>query len=207
MDACLSARWASIRLYHDSFSIQKRQNMNSTTSQQTPNRNTRKLALYGVGTIIVVFVIMQFVWFFVPEFALDNPPVTNTVAWDSPETEALWKTACADCHSNETVYPWYSYVAPVGWLVAHDTHEGRDKLNISNGSRIELDEMIEVIEEGEMPLPIYTVMHPDAALTDSQRTALVEGLRATFGTTSTHTTPVTSTNNDDDGGDHDEDDD
>ena len=181
--------------------------MTIPTSQQTTNRNARKLTLYGIGVIIVIFVIMQFVRFIVPEFALDNPPITNTVAWDSPETEALWTTACADCHSNETVYPWYSYVAPVGWLIAHDTHEGRDKLNISDSNRVELREMIEVIEEGQMPLPIYTTMHPDAALTDSQRTALIEGLRATFGTTSTGTTPTTTTttNTESEGDDHDDD--
>ena len=203
MDAC-PGDGHPISLYHIGFHIQKRPIMNTAASQQTSNRNSRKL-VYGIGAVIIIFVIMQFVRFFIPEFALDNPPVTNTVAWDSPETEALWQTACADCHSNETVYPWYAYIAPVGWLVAHDTHEGRSKLNISDGSEIELREMIEVIEEGEMPLPIYIPMHPDANLTDSQRTALIDGLRATFGSTSTRDATTTTTNTETSGDDGDDD--
>jgi len=106
--------------------------------------------------------------------------VTQNVVWTSRVTEQLWNQSCRDCHSNETVYPWYSYVAPVGWFIANDTHEGRDVLNISEDSRVEWDEMVEVIEEGEMPLPIYITMHPEANLSDAQRETLIAGIRATF---------------------------
>ena len=61
----------------------------------------------------------------------DNPEVTNTVAWDSPRTAELFDPACADCHSNETDWPWYSNVAPVSWLVQSDgefPHELRPAL-------------------------------------------------------------------------------
>lgn len=133
-----------------------------------------------LGGLVGVFVLMQFGRFVIPEFKLDNPPVTQTVSWNSPETERLWDAACADCHSNETVYPWYSYVAPVGWLVAHDTHEGRDKLNVSNGNLHELDEVREVVMEGEMPMPIYLPMHPEARLTDAEKQTLIEGIQVTF---------------------------
>ncbi len=154
--------------------------MDSSNFPPTRARRIRQLLMWGAGILIAGFVLLQIVRFVVPEFKLDNPPVTQNVVWDSPETKQLWDHACADCHSNETVYPWYSYIAPVGWLVAHDTHEGRDALNISEDRRIEWDELIEVIEEGEMPLPIYTTMHPDANLSAAQRETLIAGIRATF---------------------------
>jgi hypothetical protein len=147
---------------------------------QSPPHRVRN-ALYGAGVLVGVFGLMQLARFVVPEFKLDNPPVTNVVNWDSPETQRLWNQTCGDCHSNETVYPWYSYVAPMGWLVAHDTQEGRRELNISENHRINVNKIISVIREGEMPPPIYTVIHRDANLSDADRQTLIEGLRATFG--------------------------
>lgn len=140
----------------------------------------RRFVMAGVAVLAVGFIALQLVRFVVADFRLDNPPITQQVNWDSPQTQQLWQQACADCHSNETQYPWYAYVAPVGWLVAHDVHEGRDALNISEDRRIEWDEMVEEIEEGEMPLPNYLIMHPQASLTDNEREALIAGIRATF---------------------------
>ncbi len=60
-----------------------------------------------------------------------NPPVTASPAWDSPRTEQLVRAACYDCHSNETVWPWYSSVAPASWLLQRDVDEGRDHMNFS----------------------------------------------------------------------------
>ncbi|MFN8528891.1 MAG: heme-binding domain-containing protein, partial [Anaerolineae bacterium] len=122
-----------------------------TQTTVTAPRRLPKPLLWVIGIIVVVFALLQVVRFVVPEFQLDNPPVTQQVVWNSPEAEQLWRQACADCHSNETVYPWYSYVAPFGWLVAHDVHEGRDALNISTDRRIEWDEMAEMIDRGQMP--------------------------------------------------------
>ena len=53
-----------------------------------------------------------------------NPPVGAEPSWDSPETRALARQACFDCHSNETEWPAYSTVAPVSWLIQHDVSEG-----------------------------------------------------------------------------------
>ncbi|MBZ0294580.1 MAG: heme-binding domain-containing protein [Anaerolineae bacterium] len=162
-------------------------------TQSAPRLTARRIVIYGAGLLIGVVVLMQFVRFIIPEFRIDNPEVTNTINWDSPETERLWNTACADCHSNQTVYPWYSYIAPVGWLVAHDVQEGRDALNVSTNHRVNSHEMVEKIQEGEMPLPIYTTMHPDAKLSNAEKQTLMDGLRATFARTS-----GTSTRDDDD---------
>lgn len=118
-----------------------------------------------------------------------NPPVVSEPNWDSPETRALAERACFDCHSNETVWPWYSNIAPVSWLVYHDTEEGREYLNFSewgsNREGEEGEEMVEQIKKGEMPLPIYLPTHPEARLTPAEKSALITGLLATAGDSET----------------------
>lgn len=111
-----------------------------------------------------------------------NPPVLQEPAWDAP-TRALAKRACFDCHSNESVWPWYSNIAPVSWLVQSDVDEGRQKLNFSEWGRgeTEIDEIFEVIQEGKMPPGKYTIMHPSARLTTAERDALIKGLMVATG--------------------------
>ncbi len=113
----------------------------------------------------------------------ENPPVAAEPAWDDPATRALFFRACRDCHSNETVWPWYSSVAPVSWLVARDVDEARSHFNVSTwGPDSEHGEdAAEKVEEGEMPLWYYRPLHPEARLSDSEREALIQGLKATFG--------------------------
>src|SRR5512134_2904759 len=64
-----------------------------------------------------------------------NPPVQSAPQWDSPHTREWFARACADCHSNETVWPWYSNIAPISWLVQRDVDEGRRALNYSEWNR------------------------------------------------------------------------
>jgi hypothetical protein len=109
----------------------------------------------------------------------NNPPVVAEPAWDSPQTRTLAKRACFDCHSNETVWPWYSYVAPVSWLVYNDTMAGRRRLNFSewtSGSLRRTGEIAEVIQSGKMPPAIYLPMHPSALLTAGEKQQLITGL-------------------------------
>ncbi|MBP7963281.1 MAG: heme-binding domain-containing protein [Caldilineaceae bacterium] len=114
----------------------------------------------------------------------NNPPVVSTPNWDSPATEQLAMTACGDCHSNLTEWPWYSYVPPVSFLVGNHTREGRTKLNFSDWiattRRLEADEIKEVITDGEMPPWDFLLMHPEAKLTVDQQTALIDGLTKTL---------------------------
>ena len=112
-----------------------------------------------------------------------NPPVTQEPPWDRPETRALAVRACFDCHSNETVWPWYSHVAPVSWLTQRDVDEGRRKLNYSEWDRgqREAHESAKTVRKGEMPPWFYLLPRPHARLTASERTALIAGLEATFG--------------------------
>jgi mono/diheme cytochrome c family protein len=116
-----------------------------------------------------------------------NPPVVAEPAWDSPATRSAFMASCGDCHTHETVWPWYSHVAPVSWLVQSDVDEGREKFNASAwGAQKENEgnEAAETVSEGEMPPPIYLLSHPEARLQAAQRDALARGLAATFGTKS-----------------------
>ncbi|MCL6527967.1 MAG: heme-binding domain-containing protein [Thermaceae bacterium] len=112
-----------------------------------------------------------------------NPPVLATPTWDSPQTQALFERACADCHSNQTTWPWYANVAPVSWLVQRDVDQGRAKLNVSEWGqgKQETEEIRKVVENGEMPPRIYLLTHPEARLSAQEKTALVEGLLASLG--------------------------
>jgi mono/diheme cytochrome c family protein len=107
-----------------------------------------------------------------------NPAVEEPV--DAPaEVRALLERACYDCHSHATRWPWYAWVAPVSWLVAHDVDEAREHLNFSTWGRYDaeeraenLEEIAEVLEEGEMPPWFYLPLHADARLSDAELATL-----------------------------------
>ncbi len=115
--------------------------------------------------------------------AQTNPPVRVEPKWDSPETRALAVRACFDCHSNQTEWPRYSYIAPVSWAIRHHVDEGRNELNFSEWDlpQEEAGEAAEKVLEGEMPLRNYVWLHPKARLTAEEKKALIRGLEATFG--------------------------
>ena len=112
-----------------------------------------------------------------------NPPVTREVRWNAPETRALAQRACFDCHSNLTVWPWYSHVAPVSLFVVNHVSDGRRRLNFSTWDqpqRAKMEDVEDQITRGEMPIDNYTWMHPASRLTPDERRQLIDGLRATF---------------------------
>jgi hypothetical protein len=130
--------------------------------------------------LVLAFVAIQFV-----PYGRDhvNPPVATEPTWDSPQTRALAKQACFDCHSNETEWPAYSRVAPVSWLIQRDVLEGRAAVNFSEWQRPqqEAKEAAEEVLEGEMPLRIYRLMHAYARLSAAGRERLARGLERTLG--------------------------
>jgi hypothetical protein len=140
----------------------------------------KKAVRVGLVVLAVIAAGIQFV-----PYGRDhtNPPVTAEPAWDSPETRRLAVVACFDCHSNETVWPWYTNIAPMSWLVQNDVDEGRAVVNYSEWDRPqeETGESAEVVQEGEMPPRIYTVIHPAARLDRTEIDRLVAGLTATLG--------------------------
>jgi hypothetical protein len=130
----------------------------------------------GIG-----FIIIQLIPNTLPEIKQDNPNDLLLTGSVNEEVAIILKTSCYDCHSNQTKLPWYSHVAPVSWLVTKDVGEGREELNFSEWTTYpkrklikKLEEMGEEVDEGEMPLEIYTVIHGDAKLTTEQRKLLVE---------------------------------
>jgi len=131
----------------------------------------------------------------IPVSGRSNPPVQTQIHWNNPEAENLARAACYDCHSNETVWPWYAYVAPISWRVADDVVEGREKLNFSLQTADQIDprELAEEIEEGAMPPANFIMLHPEANLTQAQKQELIAGFNATF-----------SGAEDEEGGEHDE---
>lgn len=113
-----------------------------------------------------------------------NPPIISEPQWDSPRTKELFNNACANCHSHQTVYPWYSNVAPISWLLQRDVNEGREHFNVSAWGAQKKNEgkdAAKEVREGEMPPWFYLPTHPEAKLTDAQKQELINGLEATFG--------------------------
>ncbi len=142
---------------------------------------TSKSAKYALLVLLSAFVVIQAV-----PFGRDheNPPVVREPAWDSPNTRAMAERACFDCHSNETVWPWYTLAAPFSWLIYRDVQEGRREVNFSDWQDGRRDgekskEIREQIAGGEMPPWQYRLVHAEARLTGEERRQLVEGLAAT----------------------------
>lgn len=138
--------------------------------------------------VIVLAVAFIGIQFYRPDFT--NPPVVeneNMFAVNQvPENvKTILKRSCADCHSNETVYPWYSQVAPSSWFLADHIEEGRNELNFSKWNTYEtrrkdhkLDELCEQVESKEMPLPSYLWIHWDAKLSEEEIKTLCDWSKA-----------------------------
>ena len=139
----------------------------------------RSILKLGVLALLGLLVLIQFV-----PYGRDhtNPAPTKSVRFDSPTTAKLVTTACADCHSYETKWPWYTNVAPASWLVQKDVDDGRGVLNFSTWDKPQPDvgEVVDQVLSGEMPPAQYTVIHRSASLSTSERRKLADGLRRTY---------------------------
>ena len=138
----------------------------------------RLLAWLGLA-LLVALVVLQFF-----PAQRTNPRVQIEI--DAPEQVAtILQRACYDCHSNETRWPWYSYVAPASWYVVDHVRAARADLNFSEWpafdyqlQELALDDIREQLVTGEMPLTSYTLLHPSARLTEEERRILVEWTRS-----------------------------
>lgn len=131
----------------------------------------KKMAIGAFFFLIVAFAAAQMVR---PD--MTNPPVeaANTVdamASMPGEVKPIFKKACADCHTHETRYPWYSKITPVNFWLQDHVKDGRRHMNLSTG-RGEIDEICEEVTKGEMPLPSYLWGHPEAVLTAEEKKIL-----------------------------------
>ena len=93
----------------------------------------------------------------------------------------ILKTSCYDCHSNNTRYPWYANVQPMGWLLADHIKDGKEELNFNEfttySKRRQLSKLKSVqnsIKDGSMPLSSYTLMHGDAKLSEDRKALLIQ---------------------------------
>lgn len=135
-------------------------------------------------TIIFWFLIVISVIQFIP-VDRENKPVKKSenfvdVLNSPPKVQLLLKNACYDCHSNETVYPYYAFIAPFSWSIKHHINEGREHLNFSEWTTFNADlkknmlvNSIGEIQQKTMPMTAYIPYHPKANLTDAQRTVLI----------------------------------
>lgn len=130
--------------------------------------------------LLVIFIALQF---FSPEKNSAQGNHTGIFLSETnpgPRLKVLFQESCYDCHSNHTEYPWYNNIAPVSYWLVYHVAEGKKHLNFSEWDSYsvkkkdhKLEEVIEMIETGEMPLKEYTWIHKNARLTSEQRKAIV----------------------------------
>jgi hypothetical protein len=123
--------------------------------------------------LVTLFVVIQFV-----RIPKTNPPVTGEIQVP-PQVHAVMKRACYDCHSNETVWPWYSNVAPVSWLLYRDVTGGRRAMNLTEWQQMPVTKqnrrrkgVWEEVQGGDMPPWFYIPLHPPSKLTDADKAIL-----------------------------------
>ncbi len=134
----------------------------------------KKLKLFLIY-ILTPFLLIQFV-----PVDRKNPNVAEELTLTAPpEVISILKKSCYDCHSNETEWPFYSYIAPISWLVERDVEFGREDLNFSewnkmteNDKEITKEEIVEEISRDTMPMPIYLLTHPSASLSYNDKLVL-----------------------------------
>jgi len=104
----------------------------------------------------------------------------------SPELIAVLKTSCYDCHSDNTAYPWYNNIAPISYWLSNHVNEGKEHLNFSGWENYSLtkkdhllEEIEEVVQNGNMPLTEYTFLHGDAKLTEGEITSVIAWVKQT----------------------------
>jgi len=142
----------------------------------------KKIIKIAAVLIIAALIAIQFINRPDKSTTSEITPAHITKVMNVPSNvESILKRSCYDCHSDHTVWPWYSNVAPVSWLVSDDVVKGRKKMNFSQWSKIpaskreaRLNEICEEIKSDEMPMPPYLIMHSDAKLTQADKDILCQ---------------------------------
>ena len=136
----------------------------------------KKVAL----ALLVIFVALQFYRPEKNQAQGNHTALFITQTNPSPEVKLILQESCYDCHSNNTEYPWYNNVAPVSYWLSNHIKDGKKHLNFSDWGNYDdkkkdhkLDEVVQMIEAGEMPLNEYTWTHETAKLTEEQQNAVI----------------------------------
>ena len=137
--------------------------------------------------LLFIFIFLQFIR---PSKNISDGPYPNHISTKyvvPQDVETILQKACYDCHSNNTHYPWYTNVQPVGLWMQDHVNDGKGELNFSEfasyspkKARHKMDECIDMVKEGEMPLPSYTWIHTDAKLTAEERATLTDWASVTM---------------------------
>jgi hypothetical protein len=155
----------------------------SADTPQAAPADYRRQAGQVVFSCIAITIVGLALAQFVP-VKRDNPPSQAAVQWDSPQTQALAARACMDCHSNETRWPWYAYIAPGSWLLRSHVSSAREEFNLSalntlpsfRASQLP-DQVAQEIRSGAMPPKDYLILHPDAQLSEQEKARLIQGMQ------------------------------
>jgi hypothetical protein len=125
--------------------------------------------------IIIVILVLAFLFMQTIRVERSNPEVKSDIS-AKPEIKSQLRMACYDCHSNETVWPWYSHLAPASWMIAHDVRNGRQQLNFSEWGAYssktqsrKLEKLAKEVMEEDMPPWYYSTVHRDQRLTPGSR--------------------------------------
>jgi hypothetical protein len=146
-------------------------------SGQKPSRRQRlkRLAVIAAGVMAVGGIAIQFI----PVKGIGVNPEERYALKAPPEVQEILKTACFDCHSNETAWPWYARLAPSSWLMIRDVKKGRAHMNMSEwedddpeAMHLDMENSWDEISEGNMPPWFYLPMHPKAILSDKEKEIL-----------------------------------
>ncbi|KAA1243930.1 heme-binding domain-containing protein [Aquimarina sp. RZ0] len=135
-----------------------------------------KSVLKKIGLLLaVVLVILQFIRPDKNEMGYESVAYFENDTKPGVAIKKILKSNCYDCHSNQTIYPWYAEVAPVSYWLSHHVDEGKEHFNVSDWEQYsdkkkdhKLDELIEEVEEGEMPLSSYTWIHGNLEKEDKE---------------------------------------
>ncbi|MEI6487447.1 MAG: heme-binding domain-containing protein [Bacteroidota bacterium] len=135
--------------------------------------------------IVVLAVVLVVIQFIRPKHNEGDMHGPNEIA-ASPEVRTILEKSCYDCHSNSTVYPWYTNIQPLGWWISNHVNEGKEEFNFSEFNAYKLKRKLhkmkklkEEIEENEMPLTSYTLIHTGSKLSEEQKTQLLNWVSET----------------------------
>lgn len=154
----------------------------------------KKLSFKKIAiSVLILLIIFQF-------FRIDKTikPIDETIDFisltkPSDEIATILKVSCYDCHSNQNIYPWYTNIAPISWWIKSHINEASHHLNFSEWGNYstkrkdhKLEECFEMIEENEMPMTSYTLIHGEAKLSDSQKNTLIKWFKGLKDSLKTH---------------------
>ena len=145
----------------------------------------RKLLKWTAIVLVVLFLGIQLMRPARTNPAVDESQTIEARTQMTPQVKAIFERSCNDCHSNKTVWPWYTNVAPISWWIAGHINEARQNMNLSEWAKLDRDhqdrklrQICDEVTDGGMPLPSYVPMHPKAKLSEQDKKTLCDWTEA-----------------------------